>query len=163
MYNELFRGDDLRFLRSYQILQEYIAGDKEVTLIGATENENVIRVCQPIPQSPYSWEQSFSLCEIYWQHSQMVSDLFELRPTSGIRSQKQFLKHNWVNGEANAAIRFRGKHLCRRRVTPEVADNHVCVQGTRVVDFDQNVGPVRSARAWPPAPSLLFYASADHQ
>ena len=56
MRNELFRSNHLRSLGSDQILQKDIACDKEVTLIGATENENVICVWPPVPQSPYSWE-----------------------------------------------------------------------------------------------------------
>jgi len=39
----------------------------------------------------------------------MVSDSIELRLSSGIRSEKQFLKHNRVYGEADAAFGFGGE------------------------------------------------------
>lgn len=128
MLNKLLRSDDLWFLGRRQIPQKHIACDKEVTLLGATENENVIRVCQPVPQRPYSWEQSFSLDKVYRQHSQMVSDPFEFWSACCIRRQKQFLKHNGINSEPNSAIRFRGKQLRRQRIAPQVANDHVRVK-----------------------------------
>jgi hypothetical protein len=128
MRNQLFRSDNLGSRGRYQVLQEYIPRDKEVAFAGATQNEDVIGVRQATSQSAHSREQSFSFREIHWQHSQMISDPFELRPISRVRREKQFLKHNRVNGEANKAIRFGGKQLCCRRVAPKVSEDHVCVQ-----------------------------------
>jgi hypothetical protein len=42
MGSEFFRSDHLGFSGSRQVLQEYVPRDQEVTLIGATEDENVI-------------------------------------------------------------------------------------------------------------------------
>jgi len=87
----------------------YVPGDKKIAFIGTTEYEKVIRMSQAIPKSSYLWEKSFSFCEIHWQHSQMVPDSFELGSSSGIRGEQKFLNNNWVNGEADAAIRLGGK------------------------------------------------------
>ena len=37
---------------------------------------------------------------------------------SGNVPEKQFLKHDRINREVNAAFRFGGKQLCRRRISP---------------------------------------------
>src|ERR1700680_2131177 len=58
----------------------------------------------------------------------MISNVLELRSTCGVSREKEFLKHNRVNGEANATSCLGGKQLCRRRITSEVSNDHVCVQ-----------------------------------
>ena len=83
---------------------------------------------QAISESSHARQQSFSLCEIHWQHSQMVSDSFELRLAGSIRSEKQFLEHNWVYGETNAAFGLSGEQLSCRRLSPKVSHNYVRVQ-----------------------------------
>jgi hypothetical protein len=45
-------------------------------------------VGQAISQGSYPRQESFGLCEIHRQHSEMVSDSLELRLASGIRSEK---------------------------------------------------------------------------
>jgi hypothetical protein len=85
-------------------------------------------VRQAISQSSNPWEQSFSFGEIHGQHSQMVSDSLELRSIRSIRSEKKFLKHNRVNGEANKTSCLGRKQLRRRWITSEVSNDHVCIQ-----------------------------------
>ncbi len=58
----------------------------------------------------------------------MISNVLELGSICGVSREKQFLQHNRVHGEANAASCFGGKQLCRRRITSEVSDDHICVQ-----------------------------------
>jgi hypothetical protein len=128
MRNQFFRSHNLGFPGCHQALEVHVSGDQEVTLIGATEDQNVIGVHQAIPQSPYSWEQSLSLREIHRQQSQMVPDSFELRPASSIGGKKQFLKHYRVNGEADTAVRFGGKQRRCQRIALEISDDYVCVQ-----------------------------------
>ena len=57
----------------------------------------------------------------------MVSNLFKFGST-GVGSEKQFLKHDWVDREANAAVSLGREQLCRRWVALEVSDDDVCVQ-----------------------------------
>src|SRR5712691_8128813 len=111
MSNEFLRSHDPRSLGRHQALEVCVARDKEVTFIGAAEDENVIRVRQPIPQGSYSREQSFSFSEIHRQHSQMISNVLELRSACGVSCEKELLKHNRVNGEANATSCFGRKQL----------------------------------------------------
>lgn len=128
MGNEFLRSNYLRFLCHHQALEVNVAGDKEVAFIGAAEDKNVVRVRHAIPHSSYPWEQRFSFGEIHRQHSQMISNELELRTARGIYREKQFLKHNRVNGEANTASCLGSKQLCRRWITPEVFNDHVCVE-----------------------------------
>ncbi len=72
--------------------------------MGATEDENIVGMGHTISQSSYSREQRLSLCEINGKHSEMISDSFKFRSASGVRSQEQFLKHNWVHCKTNAAF-----------------------------------------------------------
>src|SRR5438045_1899038 len=58
----------------------------------------------------------------------MISNVLELRSACGVSCEKEFLKHNRVNGESNATSCFRRKQLCRRRITAEVSNDHVCVK-----------------------------------
>ncbi len=80
MGNEFFRSHHLGFLGRHQVLEVCIAGDKEVTLIRAAEDENVIRVRQAVPEGSNPRQQSFSLCEIHRKHPQMLSNALEFRP-----------------------------------------------------------------------------------
>ena len=126
MGNEFCGSDYLWFLGRHQVLEVCIARDKEVTFIRAAEDQNGIRVRQAVPQRSYSRQQSFSLGEIHREDTQMISNLFEFRPTS-VSGQKEFLKHNRVNGQANLAICFGGKQLRRRWIATKVFDDHVRV------------------------------------
>ncbi len=84
MGDQFFRSHYLGFLGCHQVLEVYIACDKEVTLICTAEDENVIRVRHAVPQRSYSRQQSFSLGEVHRKHSQMISNLFEFRPIGGV-------------------------------------------------------------------------------
>jgi hypothetical protein len=57
----------------------------------------------------------------------MVQDSFELRPGVSIR-EKQFLEHNPVYGETDAAFGFSGEQLRCRRLALQISDDHVAVQ-----------------------------------
>ena len=58
----------------------------------------------------------------------MVSNSLELRPVSSIRSEEQFLKHNRVYGETDAAFGLSGEQLRRRRFPLKVSNDNVRVQ-----------------------------------
>jgi len=78
MSNKFFRGNHLRPRVGYQALEGGVPSNKKVALVGAAQDENVIRMHQTISQGAYSREQGLSLREIQWQHAQMIPDLFEL-------------------------------------------------------------------------------------
>ena len=105
MHNQIFRTDDLGLPYSRQVLKACVARDKEVTLVGATENEDIVGMRQSIPEGPHSWEKRFRLSEIQRQHMQMIPNSVKPRPASGI-CEEQFLKHNWIDREAKTAMRF---------------------------------------------------------
>src|SRR5258707_15386426 len=83
IFSEFFGSHHLGFSGRYQTLQEFVARHKEVALTSATEDENVIRMHQTIPQVPHLRKQSFGLREFHRRHSQIVHDALELR-TDGI-------------------------------------------------------------------------------
>jgi len=58
----------------------------------------------------------------------MISDLFKFRPIRDIPREKQLLKNNAVNSNANTARCLRGKQLNRRRITTDVSDDYAGVQ-----------------------------------
>jgi hypothetical protein len=128
MGKEFLRSHYLGFLGRHQVLEQGIASDKEVAFIGAADDENFVRVRHAILQCPRSWDQSLSLGEIKRQHSQVISNLFKFGPIRGIRSEKQFLKHNVVNSNANTARCLRGKQLNRRWITTDVSDDYAGVE-----------------------------------
>jgi hypothetical protein len=128
MGDEFLRSHYLRFLGRHQVLKQDIAGDKKVAFIGAAEDKNVICVHQSAPQRSRARDQSFSFGEVNWQHSQMISNLFKFGLVHGIRCEKQFLKHNVVNGNANTTLSLRGKQLNRRWITLHVSDDYAGVQ-----------------------------------
>jgi len=127
MRNELFRSNDLWFFGGGQVLQASITRNQEVASVCTAENEDVIRVHQAISQSSHSREQLFGLCKIDWQHTQVVSDAFELRLPS-VGGKKQFLEHYRVNGKANSSRRFGRKQFSGYRLALEVIEDNVCVQ-----------------------------------
>jgi hypothetical protein len=54
MGNEFLRSHYLGFLGRHQVLEQGIAGDKEVAFVGTADDENLVRVRQSIPQRPRS-------------------------------------------------------------------------------------------------------------
>ncbi len=58
----------------------------------------------------------------------MVPDLFELRPSRSIRSEKEFLKHDGIDRKVSTAICFGGKQLYRCPIASQIVDDHARVQ-----------------------------------
>jgi len=86
-------------------------------------------------------QKGFGLCKIHRQHSEVVSNSFELRLASSIRGEKQFLKHDRVHSETNAAFRLRREQLRAAR-SPLRNPMITLVPETRAVASDPNLVPV---------------------
>ena len=102
--------------------------NQEIAFIGATEDEDVVRVGQVISQSSYSRQQSFSFCEIERKHSEMISNSFELRSVISICCKKQFLKNDRIHSKTNAAFRFSREQLHCGQFATKVSDDDVSIK-----------------------------------
>ena len=110
------------------VLKEQVPRDKEIAVLRAAKDKDIVRVRQPVPERAHAGQQSFGLCDVNRQDPQVVPDLFELRPRGGVRGQQEFLKDDRIHREANAALGFGGKQLRRGGVPTQVSKDHVRVQ-----------------------------------
>ncbi len=86
--------------------------DKEVTIAGATHDEDIVGVSHTVPEMFYKGKQSLSPCEIHGQNTQMVSNMFKFAQSGSISGKKQFLNNYWIHCKSDSSICFGGKQLC---------------------------------------------------
>jgi len=81
---------------------------------------------QTISQCTRARQQGFGFRNVNRQHAQVIYYSVKLGTVAG-PCQQEFLKYNWIHGEANAARLLSGKQLGSRRVALEIPEDHVCV------------------------------------